>query len=233
MMASLKLVTEKRNALFFGKYTYKARCKVHGAVYTYYTKNIEEFKAKMARRKDEQPPPYVSIYGLDWKRRLDSIDYEQIARYFDWRNNVDSSDYMLRIQGNNISVFSDDLKLLQTLNILDKNVEISIAKLIETNVIYFKKEPRHKYRIYFRGKRVPENFKDEVKSFIERYKNIAFICPALRRLVNGTAGRKYWYNYLHSSYYVDYDEESTSTLLHMFFGPMLAKTYSLKKEPEN
>jgi hypothetical protein len=66
---------------------------------------------------------------------------------------------------------------------------------------------------------------------MERYENIARICPALRRLVNEAGGRKYWYNYLHSSYYVDYNDESTLTLLHMFFGSMLAKTYSLEKQP--
>lgn len=230
-MASLKLVTEKRNALFFGKYVYRARCRVYGAVYTYYTKNIEEFKAKMARRKDEKPPEYVSIYSVDWSSRADLIDYDQIARYFDWRNHADSDTYMVRIQGNSISFFSDDLRLLESLTVLDENLEISIAELIGNNIMYFKNEPKHKYRTYFRGKRVPDNFKEEVRSFMERYKNIAHICPALRRLVNDTMGRKHWYNYLHSSYYVDYNDESTSTLLHMFFGSMLGKTYTLQKEP--
>lgn len=229
-MASLKLVTEKRNALFFGKYLYRAKCKVHGAVYTYYTKNIDQFRAKMAKRLDEPPPPYVAIYDIDHKRRIELIDYDQIARYFEWRNHVDSDTYTVRIQGNTISFFSDDIRLLQTLTVLDENLEISIAELTG-NVMYFKNTPKYKYRTYFRGKKVPDNFKEEVRSFIERYKNIAHICPALRRLIDNVKGTRYWYNYLHSSYYVEYNDESTSTLLHMFFGSMLGKTFTLEKEP--
>ncbi len=232
-MASLKLVTEKRNALFFGRYQYRAKVKVHGAVYTYYTKNLEEFKIKMAK-KAESPPEYISVYSLDWKRRVDLIDYEQIGRYFEWRNRVDSDSYMCRIQGNSISFFSDDLRLLESLKHIDDDVEISIADLIGNNVMYFKKQPQFKYRTYFRGKRVPDSFKEEVKSFIERYNTTARICPALKRLVSASASsRRHWYNYLHSSYYVDYNDESTTTLLHMFFGSMLGKTYTLEKEPEN
>lgn len=229
-MESLKLVTEKRNALFFGKYQYRARCKVHGAVYTYYTRNIDEFKHKMAKRA-ERPPSYIEVMSADWNRRVDLIDYDQISRYFDWRDSAPKDEYMARIQGNNISFFSDNLQLLQTLTILDQNVEISIADLIGNDVMYFKKEPQFKYRTYFRGKKVPDNFRDEVSSFIERYNNVARICPALKRMVNENIGRRQWYNYLHSSYYVDYNDESTLTLLHMFFGSMLAKTYTLKKQP--
>ncbi len=230
MMESLKLVTEKRNALFFGKYQYRARCKIHGAVYTYYTKTIDEFKTKMAKRA-ERPPNYIEVISSDWNRRIDLIDYDQISRYFDWRNSAPKDQYMARIQGNNISFFSDDLELLKSLDILDDNLEISIADVMGNNVIYFKKEPSFKYRTFFRGKKVPDGFKDEIKSFIERYDNVARICPALKRMVNETVTHRIWYNYLHSSYYVDYNDESTLTLLHMFFGSMLAKTYSLQKEP--
>ena len=229
-MASLKLVTEKRNALYFGRYQYRARCKVHGAVYTYYTKSIEEFKSKMAKRA-ERPPNQIEIMSIDWKRRIDLIDYDQLDRYFSWRKNNDPEGYMCRIQGNSISFFSDDLELLKTLSILDKNIEISIADVVEKNTMYFKKTPNFKYRTYFRGKRVPDGFRDDIKYFMERYDNVARICPALKRMINATVGNRNWYNYLHSSYYVDYNDESTLTLLHMFFGSMLAKTYSLEKEP--
>jgi len=231
-MASLKLVTEKRNALFFGKYLYRAKCRVQGAAYTYYTTNIEDFKAKMARRANQHPPTHISVYEIDWKRRIDLIDYDQIARYFDWRDHVDRDSYVCRIQGDSISFFSDDLKLLETLKILDENLVITVADLIGNNVMYFKNTPKYKYRTYFRGKKAPDDFKEEVRSFNERYHGIAKLCPALVRLVNDTIGsRKHWYNYLHSSYYVDYNDESTLTLLHMFFGSMLAKTYTLEKQP--
>lgn len=229
-MESLKLQIDTRNALYFGKYQYRAKCKVEGAAYTYYSKGIEEFKSKMAKR-SATAPSYIEVMMTGWQSRIDLINYEQIATYFSWREDAPSDLYMARIQGNMISFFSDDLDLLKTLTVLDPNLEISIVDIIGKNVLYFKKEPKFKYRTYFRGKKVPDNFKEDVRSFMERYENIASICPALKRLINETTGRKHWYNYLHSSYYVDYDQESTLTLLHMFFGSMLAKTYTLEKQP--
>jgi hypothetical protein len=230
-MASLKLLTEKRNSLFFGKYLYRAKCKVHGAVYTYYTKNLDEFKQKMTDRANSRPRTSVEIMSIDWQRRIDLIDYEQIGRYFDWRYDAPKDNYMARISGHTISFFSDDLTLLKSLVVIDPDVRITKAELLENNVIYFKKDPQFKFRTFFRGKRVPDGFKEELQSFIDRYDDTARICPALKRLINETVGRRHWYNYLHSSYYVDYNDESTLTLLHMFFGSMLAKTYSLQKEP--
>ena len=231
-MASLKLQTEIRNALFFGKYLYRARVRVHGAAFTYYTKSIEEFKTKMAKRAS-RPPARIEVVYDDWRYKVEMIDYDQIARYFDWRNSSPKDQYIARIQGNMISFFSDDLELLKTLVSIDPNPEYSVASIIGKNVLYFKNEPKYKYRTFFRGKRVPDGFRDEVISFIERYSNTAKICPALKRLVSEDTPRRHWYNYLHSSYYVDYNDESTLTLLHMFFGPMLAKTYTLEKAPEN
>ena len=56
------------------------------------------------------------------------------------------------------------------------------------------------------------------------------VCPALIRAVNDVR-RPYW-RYLHSSYYVDYNDESALTLLRMYFGSMIGRTYRLEKEPE-
>jgi len=228
-MESLKLQTDVRNALYFGKYQYRARCKVEGAAYTYYTKNLDEFKSKMAKRA-ENPPSVIEVVMSDWRNKFDKIDYVQIGTYFAWREDAPNDRYMARIQGNMISFFSDDLDLLKTLKILDPDLEISVADIIGKNVLYFKKDPKYKYRTFFRGKRAPDNFKEDVRSFIERYESTASICPALKRLVNDQS-RNRWYSYLHSSYYVDFNDESTLTLLHMFFGSMLGKTYTLEKEP--
>ena len=80
-MESLKLQTDIRNALYFGKYSYRARWKVHGASYTYYTKSLEEFTIKMAKRA-ANPPSHIEVVLSDWRTKIDQIDYDQIGRYF-------------------------------------------------------------------------------------------------------------------------------------------------------
>lgn len=230
-MESLKLVTDNRRSLYFSKYKYRAKCKVMGAAYTYYTSSLKEFKEKMEKRSNKNPAR-IHVILNDWRSQIDTIDYDQIGTYFAWRNLAPRDKYLCRIQGNLISFFSDDLSLLQTLNVLDPNLEISEAVVNFSEVIHFRKEPKFKFRTYFKGKKAPDNFKEEVRSFIDTYDHIACMCPAMKRLVSENSPKRYW-SYFHSSYYVDYNEESTLTLLHMFFGPMLAKTYRLEKEPQN
>ena len=229
MMESLKLQTELRNSLYFNKFVYRAQCRVQGAAYTYYTKSLDEFKRKMENRQKHNSTRVTILLG-DWRYQVDNIDYEQIGKYFTWRDNADKDRYMCRIQGDHIGFFSDDLELLKTLDVLDPDLRLSKAEVIQGNVLYFKKDPKYKFRTFFKGKKAPNNFREDVTNFITSYDHIAKISPALKRYVADGPRRSY-YNYLHSSYYVDYNDESTLTLLHMFFSSMIAKTYSLAKEP--
>ena len=238
---------ESRNIPYFGKYKYRARCKVLGANYTYFSKTIEEFKDKMDRRKDRLKqraswntiPSRIESLKKDWTMMFDLIDYDQIEKFLKWRYNPKSKDkYITRIQGDHVSFFSNDLEILKPLiTELDPETEFTEADVYdEPDVLYFRNEPKFKYRTYFKGKRVPNNFREDVRSFIEKYdtdngKFTAQICPSLKQLVS-TEKLHHW-AWLHGSYHVDYNDESTSTLLHMFFGGMLGKTYRLMKGSKN
>jgi hypothetical protein len=224
----LKLQTELRNALYFNKYKYRAKCRVDGASYTYYTNSLEEFRAKMERR--ARNGNSVTVILNSWQTVVDEIDYEQLSKYYDWRADANRDLYLARIQGNQISFFSNDLELLKTLKVLDPKLKFSEAKVENGDILYFKKEPKHKFRTFFRGKKSPDNFKIDLETFIESYGHLAKVSPALIRALEDP--RKYYQiKYMHSSYYIDYDTESTLTLLHMFFPSMLGKTYSLAKQP--
>jgi hypothetical protein len=227
-MESFKLQTEKRTALYFNKYTYRAKCNVRGAGYTYFTSSLEEFKEKMERR--ARNGYAVSVMLNDWRVAVDEIDYEQLKKYYEWRDNTDDDLYLARIQGNQISFFSNDLELLKTLSALDPKVRFSKTELQTDNILYFKKEPKHKFRTFFRGKKSPENFKADLETFVQSYGHLVSISPALIRALEDP--KKYYHiKYMHSSYYIDYDTESTQSILNLFFSSMLGKTYSLAKQP--
>lgn len=229
-MESLKFYPDRRNTLYFGKYRYRIKCKVVGASWTYYTRDIEEFKKKMISR---QKRGFIHDYlNTDFSK----IDYDQIEKFLEYRYSK-NADYITRIEHNNVSFFTNDPSLAERLKKLDEKLSGTEVNLFgEKDVKYFKKEPKFKYRTYFKGKRAPDSFKTDVLTFIENYdvdngKTTAKVCQPLKHLV-GTGSLNY-YNYINNSYYIDYNDESTLTLLHMIFGSMIAKTYSLKKEPEN
>jgi len=226
-MVSLQLQTDVRSGLYFKKYKYRAKLKIPGICYSYYTNNLEQFIRKLEGIDKSRNKYRISILNKRWEETIDHVDLDQIGRYFQWKKQHKSGEYTSRIQGNLISFFSDDLSLLQTLSELDPNAELSEAKIEATDVMFFKNEPKYKFRTFFRGKKAPDNFNSDVISFEKSYGHIVKVCPALKRFVNENR----FYNYLHNSYFIDYNDESTLTLLYLHFGSMLAKTYRLEKQP--
>lgn len=135
---------------------------------------------------------------------------------------------MYRIQGDHVSFFSNDLALLTTLDNIDEDVKITKAVCMDPDTMYFKKEPKYKYRTYFKGKRMPKDFSENIVTVRDMYKSLHFSEGLFASLFHNN-----WhpYRYLHGSYFVEYNDEQMLTILSMWFPTMLAKTYSLAKEP--
>ena len=135
---------------------------------------------------------------------------------------------MYRIQGDNVSFFSNELSLLQTLDNLDPKVTITKVICYDPKTLYFKRQPKYKYRTYFKGKRIPKDFSDNCRSLQDMYKSLNFSKGLFTSLFHNN-----WhaYRYMHGSYFVEYNDEQMLTILSMWFPDMLAKTYVLAKEP--
>ena len=227
-MGSLQLKIDNRTSLYFSKYKYRAKCRVMGACYTYYTNSLEQFKRKLETTKATRNQYRISVLNSRFEETYDYIDFEQIEKFFVWKNNKDDDKYMYRIQGDQISFFSNDLELLKTLTDIDPNVKLSTAEVKVTDKLYFKKEPKYKYRTFFKGKKCPDSFNENVFSLMEMYKDNIKFSPGMIRNINRYPNSKY--RYMHTSYYIDYNDEGMLTILALWFGDFLAKTYSLEKE---
>ncbi len=227
-MGSLQLKIDNRTSLYFSKYKYRAQCKVMGACYTYYTNTLDQFKKKLEMTKANRNQYRISVLNSRFEETYDFIDFVQIEKFFVWKNNKDDDKYMYRIQGDQISFFSNDLELLKTLTDIDPNVKLSTAEVKVTDKLYFKKEPKYKYRTFFKGKKCPDNFNENVFSLTEMYKDNIKFSPGMIRNLNRYPNSKY--RYMHTSYYIDYNDEGMLTILALWFGDFLAKTYSLEKE---
>lgn len=228
-MESSKLKVEKRNKLYFNKFTYKAVCKIKGAGYTYYTNDFETFVARMEKWRDNKLRYGVRVMSDDWKEYMDEINLDQISKFITWRNLISKDKCMYRMQGDSVSFFSNDLSLLHTLRSIDENSTFYKAECYDTvNVMYFKKQPKYKFRTYFRSKRIPKDFSDNLRTLQGMYKSINFSKGIFPSLFHNN-----WhpYRYIHGSYFVEYNDEQMITILSMWFPDMLGKTYSLAKEP--
>lgn len=227
-MESSKLKIDKRNKLYFNKFKYKAVCRVLGASYTYYTNDIETFVSRMEKFRDNKPRYGVRILKDDWQEYWDEVNIDQISKFISWRNVVTKDKCMYRIQGDSVSFFSNDIALLQTLADVDPNVRFLLVECHASDVMYFKKQPKYKFRTYFKGKRIPQDFSDNIRSLQDMYSSLHFSEGLFKSLFHNN-----WhpYRYMHGSYFVEYNDEYMLTILSMWFPDMLAKTYSLAKEP--
>lgn len=228
-MESFKLKTEKRNKLYFNKFMYKAVCRIQGAAYTYYTSDIETFVERMEKLRETNRSRYgVRLLDDDWKEYWDEVNIDKISAFITWRNYIDKSRCMHRIQGDYVSFFSNELALLTTLDSIDSNIKITQAITMNPDTMYFKKQPKYKFRTYFKAKRMPKEFSDNVRSLQNMYKSLNFSKGLFTSLFHNN-----WnpYRYMHGSYFVEYNDEQMLTILSMWFPNMLAKTYSLAKEP--
>ena len=222
-----KLIIEKRNKLFFNKFKYRVKIKLNGVGFTYYTADIDTYINRIERFKDQDNKWAASLFGEPGQ--FTNIKYTDIAKYFDFRDNMDKTKITSRIEGNTVSFFSNDLSLFKPLYLIDPNPIFTEANVLNPGTLYLKREPKYKFRTFFKNRRMPVDFPQNVINFIETYKTVK-VCSGMQRFVHS---RTNWNNfvYLHGSYFVDYDDESMITIIQLLFDKMVGKTYSLAKEP--
>mgnify|MGYP003704783293 CR=1 FL=1 len=97
---------------------------------------------------------------------------------------------------------------------------------------YFEKEPKHKFRAYLKSKRVKDSFKNEMSEFLNRYKGTKTVLKPSKAFRQWLSGSKFYgwnRTYSSSHYYIEYDDESTDSLLALMFGDMIKRRYKLEQ----
>jgi len=228
-MSLAKIVVDHRESLYYGKYQYRARLKLAGLNRTYQAKTILEV---LYRLKKYSTP-----------KEMATLDLDSIERFINWRNKystpIDNIDKqaLIRIESVTAGVFSNNLKLLQTLESIAGKDAVDYTEIdmsIPTGVKYFTKEPKYNYRVYLKSKRVEHKFAEDLKRFIERYKDTQTTIVASKSLNNWLNGRvKHWlHSYCSSHYYIEYNDESTHSLIGIMFGDMIKRRFKLEKRPD-
>lgn len=215
---------EYRDSLYWKKFKYRARIKFLGIRHAYFVNSSKEWVSKVknlyAAKKDT----------LKYLLNCESI----ITNYLIIRDNLKkqkAKEYSIRMEGQTLAVFSNDLSFLQEFKKWHNDIVIDYTEVIAnefSGVKYFAKEPKNKYRIYFKSKRVEETFHENLKEFLNRN---SYLVPSngLKHWMTTAHASNWRRRYCSATYFIDYDDESTLSYLLLCHGDILGKKYKLEK----
>lgn len=217
-----------RDSTYYNKYNYRARITVYGLRRGYYF-DPEEFEERFKQNK---------LWGKmnDHEKELVKENLPEIKTLLNFRlDNKKNKQITIRMEGNTMAVFHNDLDFLH------KHFDGLVgAKTdytqVETSgyagIKHFVNEPKYKFRIYFRSKRIPDNFKEGLQKLLNTNKQLKPSNAFKQWLKPSDRNGWWWTNYLSSNYFIDYNDESYLSYLCLMYGDFLGKKYKLEKRPE-
>jgi len=223
---------EYRDDAYYNKYEYRMRVVIPCIKYTWWCTKPDEIDEKIAGK--------TKRYGSVKKADLPDVVANKDALKLIVQLQLDrkkTKDLGIRIEGSTLAVFSNDLTKLQDIATLLGSKYLPDYTQVQTSqyagIKHFVGEPKHKYRVYLRSKRVEDGFLEEFKGTLKRQPNL-FPSSALKRWIDRDAKRwGIWhFRWTSAAHFIDYDDEATLSYLALMHGDVLGKKYKLEKRPE-
>ena len=220
-----------RDDNYYNKYQYRVRFKLVGIRYTWFCKVPDDLDKRLAAK---------NHYSIRKEDRQSVIDKKQVIKDFiEWRNlRRKEKSVTIRVEHDTVAVFSNDLQLLKDIEKIDPTLEYDYTEVKTSQfagVKHFVKEPKHKYRVYLKSRRVEGEFAKDMLDLINRSSDLE-PSDALRIWLKGASAnfnQNSWrYRYCSSSYSINYNDESTLSYIALMHGDMLGKRYKLEKRPD-
>lgn len=220
--------------LYYGKYQYQARFNLTGVVGLRLNgpRPYDRFMEMFANRKRWATSPYGKAkYDMD----VAETPFQSIKRLCEWYTgnvyDIKPKPCLIRLDYSKVFVYSNDLPLLNKLEQIDPSVPDLVTYtevVIDTppGVKYLQK-PAHSFRVYFRGVRCSPELKQDIISLIDRYYDTPaklVPCPSLSSWLENP--RTKW---LSNSFFIEYDLESTFTVVSIILGSLLGKKFEMCK----
>ena len=239
-MGLLKTVTdvpgihfyEYRDNQYYNKFEYRLRVKIPCVRYTWWCKKPQDLDEKLTGNIKK----FGTIRKDDKQTVLDHL--EGLKAIIVLQKDKKAKNLSIRIESSTVAIFSNDLAELKAFEkVLGTKYSCDFTQVQTSQyagIKHFVNEPKHKFRVYLRSRRVDEEFPKKFKEMIDRQPSL-HPSPALSYwLVADRSGFGAWrYRWSSSSYFIDYDDESTLSYLGLMYGDMLGKKYKLEKRPDN
>lgn len=219
---------EYRDTDYFNKFKYRARFKVPGIRFTYWAKNVDQWKKKVK-------------VGRVWNRNFTDAEKndmllhaDTIEKFLEFKHKVKKDKTAsIRIENDTTAVFSNDLAFLHELKKWGVSLDFTEAVSGQySGVKYFVNEPKYKYRVYLKSKRIEDNVRNDLIKLLESNKNLN-PSRAFKEWLDDKNSKTSWRKrFLSSSYCIEYNDESTLSYLALMHGEILGRKYKLEKRPE-
>ena len=228
-------IVKDRPILYYNKFKYRLTFRLLGAGLTEYRRKIDEYKANIADRIYQNSRAINQGREPAWPG-AENINFTTIEQFLIFREKYHSRRQPTDLagiyaSGDSVRIFSNDLSILDEavkLNCQDY-VLTKINVVLDTpGIMLFSREPKFKYRTYFKPKRVTADWKTEFKTFLKNHTEIV-PCGAILQFLN-TPVQRYYGLYLGQSMFVEYNNSSSVMLMSLFFdSKYIDKHYELKK----
>jgi hypothetical protein len=222
-MASFKLISEKRNDLYYKKYEYKVVFKIPHIGKTRYCKDYNKFKDRI----DHLISKGWISFTFDAKRK------NIFENFFLWKNKVNLAAISIRLGMHSLSVYSNDLEILKdTATYFQHNHPLynqAIASTVE-GIKYFKRTPPTNYRVYFKPGKVSDDFHNNLRDLLDRYKDSSIQFYPSKSLKFWMGRTVSWGStWIRDTYNIGYNNESDYTILALTIPEILGKNFKLEK----
>jgi len=218
-----------RDDLYYNKYQYRARFTVDGLRRGYYY-SPDEFEKRSLNDK---------LWGRINKDEREIIrqNMPAIKVILQFRDDHKKDKTItIRMEGNTAAVFSNDLQALHLAFDGHANSTVDyteVQSLGYVGVKTFVNEPKHKYRVYLKSRKAPDDFREKFGKILKTNAQLR-ASPGLSHWLKSskTQGWMYWHNWLSSGHFIDYNDESYLSYLALMYGEFLGKKYKLEKRPD-
>lgn len=217
---SSNITEERRNAPYYSKYEYRIVFKLQGAHRTYWCDNITDLDNRM----------------LQWGETYadNNSDREELAQFIVWKNNnydrrSKTNTLIITLDYDSVRIYTNNIDITKEIQQLGHTVEVTKAIVeIPVGVKEFSREPKHKFRTYFKAKRSNDELRQSISDFLVQYQDI-HPCGALVKWLKMPPSR--WpTRWVSGSFFVDYDNEGMKSVLMLILGNQyIGKHYELRK----
>jgi len=212
----------KRDKLYFGQFKYRLIFDLPGSGWTDYRRTIEDFEVDLNIRLMENASAVLKGKDRPWPN-IDNIDLDTISKFIDYREKYHPRRSKATIAGiysywDSVRIFTNDLTIIhESFDIGGSNYALSEVDKIEVppGVMLFARQPKFKYRTYFKEKRVDQQWKDDLKHLITNNPGLV-PCGSLKSFLDYPVVRFHG-TWLSSSHFIEYDQPSLRMVLDLFF----------------
>jgi hypothetical protein len=223
---------EYRDGNYYNNYEFRMRVSIPCVRYTWFCKKPEDLDTKLAGKAKS----YGNIRKEDIQTVTDNLAALK-AIVIIQTTRKKHKDLGMRIEGGTVAIFSNDLSVLQELEqIIGTQYSYNYTQVQTSQyagVKHFVNEPKHKYRVYLRSKRVEDRFREDFNDTLKRQSHLN-PSSALRIWMSKDSKRYglWTFRYTSAAHFIDYDDESTLSYLALMHGEVLGKKYKLEKRPD-